>query len=172
MRRTKPPAALSACVTLAAMAALTAVLSGFAPAPGSQAQGVQVPASRGREVIRIVSAKPGPLHAKVTAKGAFKATGYFVRRKASLVFPKGKLVVRRHVTTTSVSPPNLGTCTFRELQAGTFRVGYGTGKYKRLRYSGQFSTTITGHLKKSGHDRCGSKLASFRAVTTETGTIR
>ncbi len=167
MRRTKPPAALSAGATLVTMAALTAVLGGFAPALSSE-----VPALRGREVIKIVSTKPGPMHAKATAKGAFKATGYFVRRKASLVFPKGKLVVRRHLTTTSVSPPNLGTCSFREHQAGTFRVSFATGKYKRLRYSGQFSITITGHLKKAGHDQCGSKLASYRAVTTETGTIR
>ena len=169
MRRIKPLAVLRAGVTLLAMAMLTALLGGFA---SDRAASPQAVALHGREVIRIVSTKPGPMHAKVTARGAFKATGYFVRKKASLVFPKGKLVVRRDLTTTSVSPPNLRTCAFREHQAGTFRITFATGKYKRLRYSGQFSTTITGHLKKAGHDQCGSKLAKYRAVTTETGTIR
>ncbi|HET9896094.1 MAG TPA: hypothetical protein VFQ44_14295 [Streptosporangiaceae bacterium] len=168
MRGRRRRAALSTCATLVTMVALTALLGGFATV---QERG-DAAAFHGREVIKIVSTKPGPMHAKVTAKGAFKATGHFVRRKASLVFPKGKLVVRRHLTTSSVSPPNLRTCFFREHQAGTFRVTYATGKYKRLRYNGQFTTSLTGHLKKSGHDQCSSKIAKYRAVTTETGTIR
>jgi hypothetical protein len=111
------------------------------------------------------------LHAKVTAKGAFTATGYFLRKKASLIFPKGRLVVRRHVLSTSYKPPNLATCRFYISQKGTFRVTYSTGKYKGLRYNGQFWSHIAGRLKQTGHDQCGSTIVHYHFVTYEIGKI-
>ena|ERR1700722_13260506 len=128
-------------------------------------------AFRGKETIKIVGTKPGPRHAKITAKGAFHAKGYFVHHRAWLVFPKGRLAVHRTVESTSYSPPNLSTCWFKTTQSGTFRVFYATGRYKGLRYSGDFSTTISGRLKKSGSNQCTSKIVVYRAVTYEVGTI-
>lgn len=168
MRRATPSVMRTACLTAAAMAALTALAGGFG---ASHAPPGAVAALRGHEILRIIDTRPGPKHAKVFAKGAFKATGYFVRSKATLVFPKGKLVVRRHVTSTSVSPPNLGTCRFTERQAGSFSVSHATGAYQGHRFSGSFSSKISGRLKRTGHDQCGSKIVTYRAVTTETGTI-
>lgn len=156
MRRTK-----LAGLTAVAMSAVTMLAGGFASGP----------AFAGREVIKIVGTVPGPAHAQVTARGAFGAHGYFLRRKASLIFPDGRLAVRRHLLSTTVSPPNLATCWFKARQAGTFRVLRGTGKYKGLRYSGRFWTHISGRLKSAGHDQCGSKIVYYRAVTYEIGKI-
>jgi hypothetical protein len=154
MRRTK-----LAGLTAVAMSAVTMLVG----APG--------PALAGREVIKIVGTAPGPRHAQVTAKGAFDANGYFYRKKASLIFPKGRLAVRRHLLSTKVSPPNLATCWFKARQNGTFRVFYATGKYKGLRYSGRFWTHISGRLASTGHDQCGSKIVYYRTVTYEIGKI-
>lgn len=168
MRRTTLSVMRTASLTAVAMAALTAVTGGFGSYRAPDPAGTSL---HGHELIRIIDTKPGPRHAKVFAKGAFHATGYFVRKKAMVVFPKGKLVVRRHVTSSSVSPPKLSTCRFTEKQAGTFRVSHATGAYQGHRFSGTFSTRISGRLKKAGHNQCGSKIVTYRAVVTETGTI-
>jgi len=148
-------------VTAVAMSALTVLVGGFASQP----------AHGGREVIKIVGTRPGPLHAQVTARGPVTAKGYFFRKKASLIFPKGRLAVRRHLESTSYTPPNLATCWFKIRQSGTFRVFYATGKYRGLRYGGQFSTNISGRLNRTGPDECGSKIVYYRAVSYERGTI-
>ncbi len=167
MRRTTRSVLRTASLTGVAMAALTALTGGF----GSYHAPTAGESLHGHVLIRIIDTKPGPRHAKVFAKGAFHATGYFVRKKAMVVFPKGKLVVRRHVTSSSVSPPRLSTCRFTEKQAGTFRVSHATGAYQGHRFSGTFSTRISGRLKKAGHNQCGSKIVTYRAVVTEIGTI-
>lgn len=156
MRRTKHAAVLAAGMTAAVMA-----LAGFAYRP----------AISGHEVIRIVGTNPGPRHAKVTAKGAFDAHGYFFRKKASLIFPKGRLVVKRQVISTSYAPPNLATCRFKISQYGTFRVTYSTGRYRKVRYSGQYWSHVSGRLKRTGADQCGSKIVSSRLVVYEIGNI-
>lgn len=156
MRRTKIGG-----LTAVAMSVVIMLAGGFANRP----------AFTGREVIKIVGTTPGPLHAKVTARGAFDADGYFLRKKASLIFPKGRLAVRRHLLSTSYRPPNLSTCWFKIRQHGTFRVFYATGKYRRLRYRGQFWTHIAGHLKRTGQDQCGSTIVYYHAVTYEIGKI-
>jgi len=148
-------------LTAVAMSALVATTGGFASRPGIA----------GREVIKIVGSMPGPFHAQVTAKGAFTARGYFIRRKASLVFPKGRLAVRRHVVTTTYTPPNLATCWFKIQQRGTFRVFYATGSYRGLRFGGQFRSTFSGRLNRTGNDQCGSKVVVYHIVTYETGKI-
>jgi hypothetical protein len=161
MRRRKPPAVLSACLTAVAMSTVTIAVAGFT----SQSAGAK------REVIKIVNTMPGPKHGQVTAKGAFSARGYFFRKHASLVFPKGRLAVRRHVVATMVTPPNLATCWFKIHQNGTFRVFYATGAYRNLRYGGQFTTNFSGRLKRTGHDQCGSKIVYYRSVTYEIGNV-
>ncbi len=161
MRRSTPAAMLAGCLVTVTMTAVMVSTSGF----------TSDHSFRGKETIKIVGTMPGPRHAKVTARGAFHAKGYFVHHRAWLVFPKGRLAVHRSVTTTAFSPPNLATCWFKERQTGTFRVFYATGRYKGLRYSGQFWTNISGRLKKSGTDQCGSKIVRYRAVTYEVGAI-
>ena len=156
MRRTKP-----ACLTAVAMGAAIMLLGGFANRP----------AISGHEVIKIVGTTPGPLHATVTAKGAFKADGYFFKKKASLIFPKGRLVVKRHVLTTSYKPPDLATCRFKISQHGTFRVSYATGRYRKVRYRGQYWTHVSGRLKRTGPNQCGSKIVHYHFVTYEIGKI-
>jgi hypothetical protein len=156
MRRTK-----LASLTAVAVSAVIMVAGGFASRPVID----------GREVFKIVGTTPGPLHATVTAKGAFNASGYFVRKRASLIFPKGRLVVRRHVLATTYTPPNLSTCWFKISQRGTFRVTYATGRYKRLRYNGQYWSHIWGRMKRTGHNQCGSTIVHYHFVTYEIGKI-
>lgn len=156
MRRTK-----LAGLTAIAVTAVTMLAGGFASR--------NVPA--GREVFKIVGTTPGPLHAKVTAKGAFTAHGYFLRKKASLIFPKGRIVVKRHVVSTTYKPPNLATCWFKISQKGTFRVSYATGRYRGMHDRGQFWTHVAGRLKRAGHDQCGSKIVYYHSVTYEIGKI-
>ena len=109
----------------------------------------------------------------VTAWGAFKATGTYIRRYATLAFPKGRLVVSRQVTWTSPpTQPDLSTCQFKIVQKGTFRVVKATGKYRGLREAGHFTSTIRGRYNKIGTDRCGLKLVAFRVVTYEVGFVR
>ena len=155
----------------AASAALlaTAMLAGAAASSAEAAD--RGPAYAGRLVFRIVSLHPGPRHAAVTASGAFKARGYFVRRHATLVFPHGRITVRRHIESRSEPPPNLRTCTFSIRETGTFAVTRATGRYRGLRDSGTFRTVLRGKLRKTGHDRCG-KLVRRRTVTYEVGHAR
>ena len=161
MRSRKIPTVLSACLTAALMSVVTVAVAGFAG----------LPAHAKREVIKIVNTMPGPRHGVVTAKGAFDAKGYFVHKRASLIFPKGRLAVRRHVRSTTYTPPNLATCWFKIKQRGTFRVFYATGKYRGLRYGGHFWTNISARLKRTGHDQCGSKIVYYRTVTYEIGYV-
>jgi hypothetical protein len=150
---------------LAGLAAIAVLFTaGFVSSP-------LTPARHGRETFKIVATTPGPRHAPVYATGAFHAKGYFWRKRASLVFPHGRLAVHRNLLSTADNPPDLATCVFTARQTGTFTVFYATGWYKGLRYSGDFTTSITGHLKKTGHDQCGSKIVSYRAVTYEAGVI-
>ncbi len=149
---------------LAGVAVAVVCTAGFANGPGG-------PARHGKETFKIVDTKPGPFHAVATATGAFKAKGYFWRKRASLVFPHGRIAIHRHLLTTSENPPDLATCVFTAKQTGTFSVFYATNWYKGLRYSGNYTTSITGHLKKAGHDQCGSAIVSYRAVTYEVGVI-
>lgn len=152
----------------AASAALLAVgmLAGVGLSAADAAQ--RGPAYAGRLVFKIVGRKPGPRHAAVTASGAFTASGYFVRKYAELVFPHGRITVRRHVAGTSNPPPNLNTCTFTIRQHGTFSVTRATGRYRGLHDTGTFRTTVRGRLRKIGPDRCG-KLVARRTVTYEIG---
>jgi hypothetical protein len=161
MRIMKVPAILTACLTAAAMSVVTVTVAGFA----------RYAAHTTRESIKIVNTMPGPRHGLVTAKGAFKAKGYFFRKRASLIFPTGRLAVRRHLLSTTYTPPNLATCWFKIRQRGTFRVFYATGTYRGLRYSGNFWTDISGRLKRSGPDQCGSKIVFYRTVTYEIGNV-
>jgi hypothetical protein len=166
MRGSRSPAAAGLAVVT--MTALTLLTSGFRAAPtvslGSAAR-------HGKEVIKIAATVPGPHHARVNAHGAFSAKGYFLRSRASLIFPGGRLAVRRHLISTINQPPNLSTCWFKARQTGTFRVFYATGKYHGLRYDGNFTTSIAGRLNKTGPNQCGTKIVVYSAVTYEIGTI-
>jgi hypothetical protein len=165
MRR---PSRISSGLTLVAAVALTLLTSGFRSAPAAPLRPAH---PHGKEVIKIVTKRPGPYHARVSAHGAFYAKGYFLRRRASLIFPGGRLAVRRHLISTVNQPPNLATCWFKAHQTGTFRVFYSTGKYRGLRWDGNFTTAIAGRLNKTGANQCGSKIVVYSAVTYEIGTI-
>jgi len=155
-------------LTVVTIAALTLLTSGFRAAPTASLGSAH---PHGKEVIKIAAKVPGPYHARVSAHGAFKAKGYFLRKRASLIFPGGRLAVRRHLISTTNRPPNLATCWFKARQTGTFRVFYSTGKYRGLRWAGNFTTSIAGRLKKTGPDQCGTKIVVYSAVTYEIGTI-
>lgn len=157
---------------LAAIAVLLATISGglIQTAASASAAHQAGPAYSGREVFKIVARVPGPRHATARAWGAFSATGYFVRKDATLVFPKGRIVVRRHVKKVTYSGPNLRTCRFTIVQRGTFVVRRATGKYRGLHESGHFTSRLYGRLKKTGTNQCGSKIVAKRTVTFEIGT--
>jgi hypothetical protein len=155
----------------AASAALlaAAMLAGVASSSADAA--VRGPAYAGRLVFRIVSRHPGPRHAAVIASGAFKAKGYYVRKRATMVFPHGRITVRRDIESKSERPPNLRTCTFTIRESGTFRVTRATGRYRGLRDAGTFRTVLRGRLRKTGPDQCG-KLVKRRTTTYEVGRAR
>src|SRR5215510_5328149 len=133
------------------------------------AAGAVRPAYAGGETFKIVARKPGPLHATVYAWGAFKATGHYVRIRSAIVFPRGRIIVRRHVKSTTYRGPNLTTCRFRIVQKGTFVVRRATGRYRHLHESGHFTSRLFGRLKKTGTASCGTKIVASRTVTYEIG---
>ena len=138
--------------------------------PADRASAAAVgPAFAGREVFRIVARMPGPRHATVQAWGAFSATGHFIRQTATITFPKGRIIVRRHVQKITYSGPNLQTCRFTIVERGTFVVRKATGKYRGLHESGHFTSRLHGRLKKTGTNQCGSKIVAKRTVTFEIG---
>jgi len=146
------------------------LVSGSPVAAGATSSAkVARPALAGREVFKIVGTVPGPRHARVTATGIFRASGYFVRSTSTIVFPKGRIKVVRRVRATTYSPPDLATCQFMIRQIGTFRVVRATGWYRGLRDAGQFSTRIWGRLRKTGPDQCGSQIVAYRSTTYEVG---
>jgi hypothetical protein len=145
---------------------VVAMAGGLAPAAHA------APAFYGRETYKIVNVKPSSKPPVVTAWGAFKATGTYVRKYAALVFPKGRIIVSRHVTSTTFSRPDLSTCRFTIWQKGTFRVTRATGKYRGLRESGHFHSTIHGRYNQTGTNECGSTLVAYHVVTYEVGFVR
>jgi hypothetical protein len=156
----------------AAIAAVLAVTmaSGLAQTAASAAERSQ--AFSGREVFKIVGRMPGPRHASASAWGAFTATGVFIRKDATLVFGRGRIVVRRHVEQTAYYGPHLSTCRFKIVQKGSFTVTRATGRFRGLHESGVFTTTVSGRLVRRGPGRCGAKIMAKRTVTYETGTAR
>jgi hypothetical protein len=168
-------AGLTVGLALVTMTAVTVVAAGLPAAVAAVAAVAAGPGSgrvgHGQETLKIVATKPGPRHAPVYATGAFVAKGYFFRKRANIIFPHGRLAVHRQLLSTTNYPPDLAACTFKATQTGTFQVFYATGWYRHVRYSGQFRTTITGHLKKSGHDQCTNQIVSYRTVTYEVGSI-
>ncbi len=128
------------------------------------------PAYSGREVFKIVARMPGPRHATVQAWGAFKATGHFIRQQATITFPKGRIIVRRHVQKVTYSGPDLQTCRFSIVERGTFVVTKATGRYRGLHESGHFTSRLHGRLKQAGTNQCSSKIVAMRTVTFEIGT--
>jgi len=156
----------------AATAAVLAVtmVTGLAQTAASAAE--RSPAFSGREVFKIVGRMPGPRHAAASASGAFKASGVFIRKDATLAFGRGRIVVARHVEQTTYYGPDLSTCRFKIVQRGSFAVTKATGRFRGLRESGAFTTTITGRLVRRGPGRCSAKITAKRTVTYETGTAR
>jgi hypothetical protein len=130
------------------------------------------PAYAGRLVFKIVARMPGPRHASAQAWGAFKASGQFIRKTATITFPKGRIIVHRHVDKTTYTGPNLQTCRFTIVQRGTFSVKRATGRYHGLHDSGHFTSRLHGRLKKAGPSRCSSKIVAKRTVTFEVGRAR
>jgi hypothetical protein len=168
MSRMRRMAALAAVLTtLAGGLIQTAAGASAAPARQGSAAG---PDYSGREVFKIVARMPGPRHAAVRAWGAFKATGHFIRKDATLTFPHGRIIVRRHVAKITYGGPNLRTCQFSIVERGTFVVRKGTGSYRGLHESGRFTSRLHGRLKKTGTNQCSSKIVAKRTVTYEIGT--
>jgi hypothetical protein len=130
------------------------------------------PAYAGRLVFKIVATVPGPRRATAQAWGAFKASGHFIRKTATITFPKGRIIVHRHVDKTTYDGPNLQTCRFTIVQRGTFSVKRATGRYRGLHDSGHFTSRLHGRLKKTGPGRCGSKIVAKRTVTFDVGRAR
>ncbi|HXP20677.1 MAG TPA: hypothetical protein VN840_13625 [Streptosporangiaceae bacterium] len=165
-------------VTLSA--AFVAGLTAFAvsgPAAATTAAAVSTtaaarPAIFGKEVFKIVSLAPAAKRPKMTAKGAFRAEGYFNRRLRTAVFPAGRIRISRYVLTTTYHGPNLRTCRFKIFQKGTFRVTRATGRYAGIRESGYFWTTISGRLGRVAPGECSAKIVAYRSVTYEKGTVR
>jgi len=159
-----------AALILLTMTAATIETSATAwAAPGHQHQLSVAPAYTGREVFKIVARMSGPRHPTVQAWGAFRASGHFIRKTATITFPKGRIVIRRHVQKTTYTGPNLRTCRFTIVQRGTFSVKRATGKYHGLHESGHFTSRLHGRLKKTGASRCSSKIVARRTVTFEIG---
>lgn len=162
MRRTMRLAALGVSLAAAMVSGLTQVAHASAARPSFS----------GREVYKIVTVMPSSKLPVVTAWGAFKATGTFVRKTSTLAFPRGRIIISRHVTQTTVTRPDLATCRFTIWQKGTFVVTRATGKYRGLRESGRLASTIRGRYNRTGPDRCGRKLVAYHVVTYEIGTVR
>ncbi|HEX6934463.1 MAG TPA: hypothetical protein VF162_20135 [Streptosporangiaceae bacterium] len=164
MPRTTRLAAI-AVVLVTATSGLIQTAGSASAAPDHQAG----PAYSGREVFKIVARVPGPRHATARAWGAFTATGHFIRKDAMLTFPKGRIVVRRHVQKVTYGGPNLRTCRFTIVQRGTFVVRKATGAYRGLHESGHFTSKLYGRLRKTGTNQCGSRTVAKRTVTYEIG---
>ncbi|HUJ06425.1 MAG TPA: hypothetical protein VLX31_10005 [Streptosporangiaceae bacterium] len=170
MGRTTPAAAPAAVSTIILAAALAVGLA-CGPAPRALAAAWVRPALSGREVYKIVDRRPGPKQPVVTASGAFRSSGTYYPRSATLAFPRGRIIIARRPTRTSVSGPNLATCWFSIRQVGVFRVTKATGRFRGLRESGTYRTTISARYNRTGPRRCGDTITNYRATTYDTGTI-
>jgi len=166
-------------VPAGAMLAMSLLAGGLLAGPGQAAQAAQDrpanlagPGYYGHETFTIVTVRIGEVRPAATASGAFRAKGRFDRRHGTFDFPKGRIIVSRQVTETTRSGPDLATCRFSIKQSGTFEVVKGTGRYRSLRETGTFRTTLRGRFNHTGPDRCGPKLRYYHVVTYETGTAR
>jgi hypothetical protein len=175
MRGTRRSAALAAVMAAAVIGAAAPAAQAALAGTGAlarQARPATSPAFAGREVFKIYGVRPGPRRPVVTASGAFSAKGAFNRKRATIDFPKGRIIVFRHVLHTSYFGPDLATCRFKIVQSGTFHVARATGRYRGVSETGTFRSTVRARLHRTGPDRCGSHLVAYQAVTYETGTVR
>jgi hypothetical protein len=172
MRRATLSPALAAVLAAATMSGLGQAAQAAQAAPAARTAAAARPAFYGREVFKIVTVRLGERRSAASASGAFTATGTFVRGRGTFYFPKGRIHVRRRVTSTRHSGPDLVTCRFTIWQNGTFTVLWATGSYRGLRDSGSYHSTLHGKYNRTGPDRCGYKLVYYHVVTYEQGFAR
>jgi hypothetical protein len=144
-----------------------------APRPGQPA-GAAV--ATGAEHFRIISIS-SRARSSVLATGAFTAGGYQVsgrvtglRATDTMVFPNGRLTVRRHITS-QVLPLPTSACLVTEAIRGTLAAGAGTGAYRGVSAAGGFVQRITGVLPRS-HGLCGGPMIVYQSITYEGATVR
>ena len=105
--------------------------------------------------------------------GGYERPGALIKGHATdkAVLPGGTFLVHRHVTHQAESVPN--GCLFTDIQRGTYTLGQGSGRYKKISGSGTFSLRITGVLLISkGACSPTGKLSAFQQITYESGRVR
>jgi hypothetical protein len=166
MRRTLPELA-------AAVLAAGSVIGGLTLTAASASQ-----SATPTEHFRVISTTATSRHLSMVATGHFTAGGYerpgkLVNQRAAdrVVFPSGRFTMHRHVTHQSVSLPK--SCLFTEVLRGTYWLGSGTGRYKKIHGSGNFDLQITGVIKRS-HGVCSAtgKMSAYQRITYASGPAR
>lgn len=166
MRKTLPALA-------AAVAAAGSVIGGLTLPAASAAQ-----AAAPTEHFRVISTSVTSRSLSTVATGHFTAGGFerpgqLINHRAAdrVVFPSGRFTMHRHVTHQSVSLPK--NCLFTEVLRGTYWLGQGTGRYKKIHGTGSFDLRITGVIQRS-HGVCSAsgKMSAYQRITYASGPAR
>lgn len=168
---------LAAAASLAGSAAVATAQASPVRAPGpGPARPAQTASAARAEHFRVISISAAA-RSSVLATGAFTAGGYQVsgpvaglRATDTIVFPNGRLTVRRRITRQALPLPT-SACLVTETIHGTLSIGGGTGAYRRISGTGGFVQRITGVLPRS-HGQCGGAMTAYQSITYEGVTIR
>jgi hypothetical protein len=134
-------------------------------------------ARHGSEQFRISTRKVYARKDRLRATGVLDAAGYAVpsaivsgHGTVRLELPKGSIVLRLTVVTSSVTVPNPATCAFTEANSGTYQISKASGRYRGASGSGDFSTKIKARLARS-HGTCTAKLAAYSKTQVASGPL-
>jgi hypothetical protein len=124
------------------------------------------------EHFRIISTKASAQFQVIIARGRFTAGGRIIMYKSygHAEFNRGSFDIRRVVTGTSVNA-DPSTCLFTERQKGTFALTDGTGRYRKIRGSGDFLLKIEGVLGRDSTGQCGTRIDAFQQIIWEWGQV-
>jgi hypothetical protein len=157
----------------AAVAAAGSVIGGLTVTAASASQ-----AAAPTEHFRVISTSATSRHLSMIATGHFTAGGYerpgaLVNHRAAdrVIFPNGRFTMHRFVNHQSVSLPK--SCLFTEILRGTYWLGQGSGRYKKIHGSGSFDLRITGVIQRS-HGVCSAsgKMSAYQRLTYASGHTR
>ncbi len=156
-------------ITVTTLMSAAGLLSGTTLALASP--GPVRPGTTRIEHFRIISTAASAKSQSLLATGAFVAGGSMVvgtsYDRARLY--RGSFRLYPVVTYRSAPQPP-SRCMFTETERGTYRIGHGSGRYRKLGGRGRFTIKITGVLASTGKNQCG-RMVAFQQITYATGRV-
>lgn len=131
-------------------------------------------ASTGRtEHFQFVEVSAGSNRASAIGWGVFTAGGTINLRSGRARFPGGTFRAIHH-RRSAQTELNRKTCLLESVEHGTYKLSDGTGKYRRIRGHGTYTSRVRLVLARSHRGRCSRSKppAAFQQIVNARGPVR